>query len=104
MNPFILRQEAASVEHLQKVERYSSLPEVSGDIEELHLLGVYFDDYMPQHYLMRGMAADLKDGKPVSQRAAVKAFTDMYGLQMGLEEVLSTRFRHEFLEMIEEAR
>ena len=103
LNTLVLEQETWSIDHLCNLERFSMLPQVSGNNDELRFLGVHIQDYMQHHYVIRGMAADVRDGKVVNRKIVTKVIPVLYGFQKGLEDALRMAFSQDYYKMLGES-
>lgn len=100
----ILKAEQRSLMHLGAFERFSMLPHISANNDELLFLGTYSKEYLPNYYLIRGMAADVRDKKPVDRALVAMTFALLYGLQRGLEDAVMQVYRQELYIMAGDSR
>ncbi|MDD9952750.1 MAG: hypothetical protein OXR66_00270 [Candidatus Woesearchaeota archaeon] len=103
---------AATLEHLEReygefasdLETYASLPEVVTDEGALRYLGVAMRDFNSGHTLLRGMAAQARDGRPVDMEIFRSAFLRAQPFYEAASSIFQQAFGHDFYGMIDQSR
>jgi len=98
-----LRAEQAYGRFRDSISQFSKLPEVVGNVEELHFIAVIMQGYQRGYYTLRGIAQEIRERKKIHVAVCWNTLADLESQGKSLEMVLSKVFGHNLSQMLEES-
>ena len=92
----LLRSEARYGDYLNILEKFSQHPKVNSNEDELGFLGIVMQDYQKNYYALRGMVAEVKDGKQVNLKLLQSTLAALYTIGQCFSIVVPEVFGHYF--------
>ena len=96
LNKVILETEKNYIEFRDALEEFSMKPEVTNNLSELQYIGIMWTDFIPGFMTIRGLVADIREGRNPDYKVFRKAFIDSEPIYEVFYKVVKRCYGHDF--------